>query len=85
MFAIEVDSEKEKVMRLLKGPQFDRERHGSLYDRGSADSYYHRAPTPHWYRDGTGSLRITELTDAERAEYLEGYNYNEQYGDKKEW
>ena len=29
--------EKEQVIQALKGPQFDRERHGSLFDRGSAE------------------------------------------------
>lgn len=68
--------------------QFDRQRHGGLYDRGSADSYYHRAPDPHWYPDprGTGfGERVTALTEEERAEYMAGYNDNEADGFKKEW
>ena len=81
-----MQTEKERVMQLLRGPQFDRERHGSLWDRGSADSYYHRVPEPHWWPLGTGhGERITDLTDAERAEYMAGYEYNELHGEKKEW
>lgn len=78
--------EKERVVRILRGTAFDRERHGSLYDRGSADSYYHRGPSPHWWPEGTGhGKQVTELNAAERAEYMAGYEYNEQFGDKKEW
>jgi len=40
--------EKEQVFQALRGPQFDRERHGSLFDRGQADSYYSRQTQPHW-------------------------------------
>jgi hypothetical protein len=77
----------EKIVRILKDePQFNRERHGSLYDRGSADSYYHRGARPHWWPEGTGKGQsITELTREEVEEYLDGYEYNEQFGDKKEW
>lgn len=83
--------QKEEVVRLLRGPQFDRNRHGSLYDRGAADSYYHRPARPHWWPNAdTGNtygniITNNELTDAERFEYLAGYAWNERYGDKKEW
>lgn len=79
--------EKEQVIRILRGPAFDRERHGSLFDRGSADSYYGRPRSPHWFINGTGYARSSadELTEAERNEYHAGYDYNEQYGDKKDW
>lgn len=79
-------SECEQVIRILKGPQFERTRHGSLFDRGSADSYYHRGPSPHWYPNGTGvKPMITDLTDEERSEYMVGYEWNERFGDKKNW
>lgn len=80
-------TEKERVFNILQDqPQFNRERHGSLFDRGSADSYYHRPRGPHWWPEGTGNgTKITDLTPAERAEYDAGYDYNEQYGDKKNW
>ena len=67
-------------------PQFDRKRHGSLYDRGSADSYYRRSAAPHWYPEGSfKGVRVTELNAAERAEYDAGYSANEEAGDFKEW
>ena len=79
-------SEKQRVVNILKGPQFDRRRHGSLYDRGSADSYYGRPRSPHWYPHGSYEGEcIEELTKEERAEYLEGYEHNEQWGDKKNY
>ena len=61
-------------------------RHGVPFDRGSADSYYHRPRDPHFYVEGTGtSERVTDLTPAEVQAYLAGYQYNEQFGDKKDW
>lgn len=78
---------KEKLVHILRDdPQFQRERHGSLFDRGSADSYYHRGPTPHWWPEGTGCGMIeTDLTAAEIEEYYAGYEDNEQFGEKKDW
>jgi hypothetical protein len=77
---------EELTLRALKGPQFDREQHGSLFDRGSADSYYSRPRTPHWWPEGTyKGLEVTDLTPEERAEYLAGYEWNELHGDKKDW
>ena len=65
---------------------FIRNRHGSLYNRGSADSYYNRIPVPHWYPYGTYvNERITELTEDQKAEYMMGYNNNEAAGNKKDW
>jgi hypothetical protein len=56
-------------------PQFDRERHGGLYDRGSADAYYQRDPDPHWWPEETGKgEKITELSELEIAEYMLGYD-----------
>lgn len=79
-------TKKEQVANLLKGVQFDRPRHGSLFDRGSADSYYNRSRDPHWYPNGTGhGPKITNLSLDEINEYLAGYEYNEQFGDKKDW
>lgn len=68
----------------LKGWEFDRNRHGSLYDRGSADSYYGRAPDPHYGGVGGGSGDKVVVTDpASRAEYFAGYEQNEREGNKK--
>jgi hypothetical protein len=67
-------------------PQFDRKQHGGLYDRGRADSYYGRPRNPHWYPNGTYRGDAVETLSAEEsAEYHAGYDYNEQYGDKKDW
>ena len=79
-------TEVEKLERALRGPQFDRDRHGSLFDRGSADSYYCRPRSPHWYPEG--SYRgdpVEQLNPYEIEEYLAGYEYNEQYGGKKDY
>lgn len=60
--------------------------HGSLYDRGQADSYYSRPPRPHYYPNGTyNGDAITSLTPTQEAEYLAGYYENEANGDKKDW
>lgn len=78
--------DKEKVVNALKGPQFDRKSHGSLFDRGRADSYYCRPRDPHWFPMGSyNGEPVANLTSAEREEYLAGYEWNEQYGDKKSW
>jgi hypothetical protein len=62
--------------------------HGSPFDRGSADSYYHRAQDPHWYPEGTYNGDRVEAKDMSLAQmraYYRGYEYNEQHGDKKDW
>jgi hypothetical protein len=65
---------------------FDRTRHGSLYDRGSADSWYRRPASPHWYPNGTSNIpRIEDLTKEQIAEYMAGYSDNEESGDHKDW
>lgn len=67
-------------------PQFDRNRHGSLYDRGSADSYYGRGKKPHWYPNGTyHPPEITNLTEEEIAEYNQGFDDNQEARNFKEW
>lgn len=76
----------EDTVKALKGPQFIRNRHGSLYDRGSADSYYGRGRSPHWYPNGSyNGDPVEDLTREEVEEYLAGYEYNERYGDKKDY
>ena len=78
--------EKQRVLDILKGWQFDRKQHGCLYDRGSADSYYGRMPNPHYGGVGGDSgERVGQLNFEEVAEYLAGYEYNERNGDKKDW
>lgn len=82
-----MQTEKERVVAGLKGWQFDRKRHGCLYDRGSADSYYGRPRQPHYGGVGgeSGSRVDQGLSIAEITEYYEGYDYNERYGDKKDY
>lgn len=61
-------------------------KHGSLYDRGSADSYYRRPANPHYYPEGSYNREaVTDLTDEEKAEYYRGYEDNERLGDHKDW
>jgi hypothetical protein len=80
-------SEKERVVGVLKGWQFDRKKHGCLYDRGSADSYYGRPRDPHYGGVGgdSGSRVDSGLSIDEIKEYYAGYEYNERFGDKKDW
>ena len=79
-------TQQELTLRALKGYQWIRSNHGSLYDRGSADSYYRRGPSPHW--GGIGGCaypKTVELTEEEVAEYMAGYRDNEESGDHKDW
>ena len=82
-----VDAEKKQVIRALKNEwQFDRKRHGSLFDRGSADSYYSRSRDPHYGGVGGDSGNRVKVTDAESiAEYLAGFQDNEENGDRKDY
>lgn len=60
--------------------------HGSLYDRGSADSYYKRPANPHYYPAGTGNGEpVTDLTQAQIREYMRGYFDQERSGDHKDY
>jgi len=78
--------EQEQVVRALKGPQFVRENHGSLFDRGAADSYYGRAPDPHYGGVGGDSGPRVAVQDKDSvAEYMAGYDYNERFGSKKDY
>jgi hypothetical protein len=63
-------------------------RHGGPFDRGSADSYYSRGREPHYYVGDTSmSARIeeSEMTPEAIEAYNAGYDYNEQFGDKKNY
>lgn len=67
--------------------QYD-QRHGGPYDRGAADSYYHREYWPHYFEGDTHNSRridMEQMTAAELAAYTAGYRDNEARGDKKEW
>ena len=79
-------TEIQQVEQALQGPQFNRELHGGLFDRGSADSYYGRPRDPHWYPEGSyNGVKVTDLNPIEIQAYMAGYDWNEQYGDKKSW
>jgi len=61
-------------------------RHGGCFDRGSADSYYHRGIEPHYYvGDTLSSEKVVDLTKEQLSEYMAGFYWNEQFGDKKDW
>ena len=63
-------------------------KHGSPFDRGSADSYYGRPMKPHYWPAGTyvGEAIFKEhMTEEQIAEYYAGYEENEKSGAKKEW
>lgn len=71
----------------FKGVEYD-DRHGGPFDRGSADSYYQRGCNPHYYHGDTGmSTRIekSHMRQSQIAEYYAGYDYNEEFGDKKNY
>jgi len=62
-----------------KGVDYD-DRHGGPFDRGSADSYYGRVRSPHFYIDDTDtSQRVTidDMTEDEIEAYHAGYDFNE--------
>ena len=83
---IMTEDEQKQVVRALRGPEFVRKNHGSLYDRGSADSHYGRMPNPHYGGVGGDSgPRVEVYDESSVAEYLAGYEYNERYGDKKDY
>lgn len=79
-------------MQLIVKHQMDNlpydQRHGGPFDRGAADSYYHRGAKPHYY---VGDTKMSEIVTEERMTreeieaYYAGYDYNEQMGMKKEW
>lgn len=71
----------------FRGEQFE-QFHGSPFDRGSADSYYGRPAVPHWYPNGTYNeprMSSEDMTLKQMRAYYAGYQYNEQFGDKKDW
>jgi hypothetical protein len=68
-----------------KGRSF-RSTHGSPFDRGAADSYYGRRRDPHYGGVGGNSgPRVEELTAEELEAYHAGYEWNEQFGGKKDY
>lgn len=71
----------------FKGKDYS-QHHGSPFDRGAADSYYGRSPSPHYWPEGTyrGTMvSRPEMTPAEVEAYYAGYSFNEELGSKKDW
>ena len=64
------------------------ERHGSPYDRGSADSYYGRGFRPH-YNVGathhTEKIEKEQMTPDEIEAYTAGFKDNSDAGNFKDW
>lgn len=63
-------------------------RHGGPFDRGSADSYYRRGQSPHYYKAGTATsekVEAKDMTEDELEAYLAGYAENELFADFKEY
>ena len=63
-------------------------RHGGSFDRGLSDSYYHRERYPHYYIGNSYQSEVIpqkDMTDQEVSDYNAGYDWNEQFGDKKEY
>lgn len=64
-------------------------RHGGPFDRGSADSYYHRGIQPHYYVGASITSERVEkddMTEQELLEYYAGFEYNETVNqDWKDW
>jgi hypothetical protein len=70
-----------------RGEVFDRT-HGSPFDRGSADSHYGRRQDPHWYPEGSyrgERIEPENMSIAEMRAYFMGYEFNERFGDKKNY
>ena len=80
-----VTMEMNKMKNLLE--RFD-QRHGGPFDRGAVDSYYHRSRNPHYFTGATNmsqKVKVEQMTFEEILAYNAGYDYNEKYGDKKDW
>jgi hypothetical protein len=64
------------------------QKHGGAFDRGAADSYYHRPRDPRMYPNGTYNpprIEMSLMSPEEIDAYHAGYDWNEQFGDKKQW
>ena len=54
----------------------NKERHGGPYDRGSADRYYNRPFSPHYFKGDTynsDKVEQKDMTDAQVKDYRDGY------------
>jgi len=61
-------------------------RHGGPWDRGGADYYYWRPFRPHYFKAGSyQSEEVTDLTAEELKEYIAGWQFMEELGERKDW
>jgi hypothetical protein len=63
-------------------------RHGGPFDRGMSDSYYQRSRQPHYFVGDsytTEKVEQVNMSADQIAEYNAGFDWNEQFGDTKEW
>lgn len=63
-------------------------RHGSAFDRGSADCYYRRPFRPHYFEGGTymsKEVLADQMTPKQLADYRAGFDYQRALGDFKDW
>ena len=63
-------------------------RHGSAFDRGSADCYYRRPRNPHYYvGDSYNSVKLeqVDMSEKEIAEYNAGFDHQIEIGDFKDY
>ena len=66
----------------------DSHRHGGPFDRGAADSYYRRGRRPHYFKGKSymsPEIMENKMTAEEIAEYNDGYDWNEQNQNFKQW
>ena len=62
-----------------------RTKHGSAFDRGSADAYYGRPRSPHYWPEGTGHGAMIEEKDmSEEQVFLYNFAYSNET-DRKDW
>lgn len=60
-------------------------RHGSPYDRGSADAYYGRKSNPHYFKGNSyqsKEIKENDMTKEEIEAYFAGYKEEQ---DRKMW
>lgn len=63
-------------------------RHGSPYDRGSADAYYRRPHNPHYFVAGTymsDKVETLGMGEDEIEAYTAGYNEQIESGEFKDY
>lgn len=73
-----------RVMENNTPPQFDRDNDHGLYARGASDFFTFRKRMPHWY-PADSDFPETNLTPAEIAEYMAGYQDTANSDHYKEW